>query len=174
MPCVADLDGVCDLGGGNDDSIAVDDCVRPDELAVCTCDCEAFDLAVGGVADEFLLLVSDLDEPVVFGELLCDESAVDEVECDADFIAFDGCLLGDGAGVGEVLEAVVLVQCDGCEACADGFLVDGVDVPGFADVDEDCLAGLGKCQCAFLTASDVAQPTLLGSLFLAWKLASWQ
>lgn len=120
---------------------------------VFTADCEAFQLAVRCVAFQFGVVVLKRSADVRLGDWLCDESAVEIGESDAHGAAFDGCLAEHGAGMG-AFSAVCFGECDGSESFARCFLVSGVDVVGFADVDEDSLSRVREFECFGLGISE--------------------
>ena len=102
-----------DLVGAGDEGVC------PDPFAVFAADGEAFDF--GGVDGA--------------------EGAAEGVEGDGDFGAFDGDGLELGAAIRD-LDAVVLGEGEAGEALGDVAFVFGVDVIGFAEIDDDRLAAV--------------------------------
>lgn len=118
--------GVTDSDGFGDSWVADGDLIRASEEGVCP--------------DPFVVLATD-GEAFEFGRVDGAESAAKGVEGDGDFGAFDGDRFEFGAAVGD-LQSVVAGEGESGEALGDVAFVFGVDVIGFAEVDDDGLAAV--------------------------------
>ncbi len=94
----------------------------------------------GVCPDPFVVFTAD-GEAFEFGGVDGAESAAKGVEGDGDFGAFDGDGFEFGAAVGD-LQSVVAGEGEAGEALGDVAFVFGVDVIGFAEVDDDGLAAV--------------------------------